>query len=265
MGLKPQVFKDTGRATGWREYFSPETGASGYLGYARLVLDAKTNSHKLVTGQKEWMLFCIKPSATVVLDGVSYELRIHDMLYLPRHVTAKIAAQGGCDIALASSPSHFDSIPQLIRYEDIKDDPNYYFDVGSDELGTRRRIHNMLGHNVRASRLLAGFTIGQPGAWTSWPPHEHAESKEEYYLFFDMPAPAFSVQFVFSSVAEGGFSTIVQEGDCVTIPHGYHPTAAAPGYSSCFLWVMAAHDPEKDRDFKHGINIHPDYQAVKFL
>jgi 5-deoxy-glucuronate isomerase len=123
----------------------------------------------------------------------------------------------------------------------------------------------MLGHNVKASRLLAGFTIGTPSAWTSWPPHEHYTSKEEFYLFFDMPKPAFSVQFVYSDVANMEFAEVVQDGDCVTIPGGYHPTAAAPGYKSVFLWVMAGYDPKKDRDFKHGINIQPDYQAVKFL
>ena len=84
-------------------------------------------------------------------------------------------------------------------------------------------------------------------------------------LFFNMPKPAFSVQFVYSNVEDMEYAEVVQDGDCVTIPGGYHPTAAAPGYSSVFLWVMAAYDPEKDRDFKHGINIQPDYQAVKFV
>ena len=112
---------------------------------------------------------------------------------------------------------------------------------------------------------MAGFTVGTPGAWTSWPPHEHNDSKEEFYLFFDMPAPAFSVQFVYSSIDKMEFREIVRDGDCVSIPSGYHPTAAAPGYSTVFMWCMAAYDPDRHRDLKHGITIQPEYQAVKFL
>lgn len=263
--IPAQVFRETNTHEGWKEFFSPDTGAMQYLSYARLVLSDKVTSHTLSTGKNEYALFCVKAPITVTVAGQNFDLSQHDILYVPRNTEAVITGAPGSDLVAAGSISDKDAKPQLVRYADVKDNPEYYFDVGSAEMGTKRRIFNMLGHNVDASRLLAGFTMGTPSAWTSWPPHEHYTSKEEFYLFFDMPKPAFSVQFVYSNVGNMEFREVVQDGDCVTIPGGYHPTAAAPGYSSVFLWVMAGYDPEKDRDFKHGINIQPEYQAVKFL
>jgi 5-deoxy-glucuronate isomerase len=260
-----QVFRKTNAHEGFKQFFSSETGAMRYLSYGRIEFTAGKPSHTVEPGKEEHALFCIKPSVHVKVDGEEFTLGEFDMLYVPRNARAEITGDPGADLVLAGSISDKDSKAALVKFNDIKDDPEYFFAVGSKELGTERRIFNMLGHNVDASRLLAGFTIGQPSAWTSWPPHEHADSKEEFYLFFNMPKPAFSVQFVYSSVDDMEFAEVVQDGDCVTIPGGYHPTAAAPGYSSMFLWVMAGYDPEKDRDFKHGINIQPDYQAVKFL
>jgi len=42
----------------------------------------------------------------------------------------------------------------------------------SESLG---KLHMLLAKNVEAGRLVAGFTISEPGDWTSWPPHEHAK------------------------------------------------------------------------------------------
>jgi len=260
-----KTFKGTNKHEGYKEFFSPATGEMRYLSYGRIIFSENVRSHSLSTAEREVLLFAVKPSVKVSVAGEDFELGEFDILYVPRNSEVEIAGEPGADVVVAGSKSEKDSRPQIVRYDEVKDNPDYYFDVGSEELGTKRRIFNMVGHNIEASRLLAGFTIGEKSAWTSWPPHEHHTSKEEFYLFFNMPKPAFSVQFVYSDVKDMEFAEVVQDGDCVTIPGGYHPTAAAPGYSSVFLWVMAAYDPDKDRDFKHGITIQPDYQGVKFV
>ena len=263
--IPPQIFHRTNAHEGWREVFSPETGAMRCLTYARLVFGPTVRTHTLDTADREWVLFCIAAPVTVTSAGAAWTLAARDMLYLPRNCVAVISGEPGADLALGGCPAHIDTLPQAVRFADIKDDPAFFFDVGTTESATKRRIFNMLGHNVSASRLLAGFTIGDPSAWTSWPPHEHTDSREEFYLFFDMPPPAFSVQFIYSSTDAMEFKEVVRDSDCVTVPGGYHPTAAAPGASSVFLWVMAAFDPAKDRDFKYGIHIQPEYAAVKFV
>jgi 5-deoxy-D-glucuronate isomerase len=64
--------------------------------------------------------------------------------------------------------------------------------------GSVRQVSICLGKNIEAGRLLLGFTISDPGNWTSWPPHEHAEMLEEMYVYFDMPRPAYGIQLVYN-------------------------------------------------------------------
>ena len=263
--IPPKLFKKTGAHEGYREFFSPATGAMQYLSYGRLVLGARVPAYTHRGDDREWSLFVIKGPAQAKVKGRTYDLALHDILYVPRRTDVEITGPAGVDIAFGGAPAHADYEPELIRCEDVKKRPDMCIDVGSEPAHTKRTIYSMLGQNIKCSRLLSGFTVGTPGAWTSWPPHEHEQSKEEFYLFFDMPAPAFSVQFCYPGGDNMNWAEVVRDGDCVSIPHGYHPTCAAPGYSTVFHWVMAAYDPEKHRDLKYGINIQPDYQNVKFL
>ena len=74
-----------------------------------------------------------------------------------------------------------------------------------------------------------GFTRGKNGNWTSWPPHEHAANREEIYLVYDMPAPAFGVQFAYTDPENMEFCEVVRDGDAIVIPRGYHQNVGAPG------------------------------------
>ena len=111
----------------------------------------------------------------------------------------------------------------------------------------------------------AGFdvhriTFSEPGNWTSWPPHEHGTMLEEAYLYIDMPAPAFGVQFVYNDRNDPEVAAFVREGDCVIMPQGYHPNVAAPGGRIGFLWFMAAHREREDRQFG-VVNVQPEFAA----
>ncbi len=74
-------------------------------------------------------------------------------------------------------------------------DPKRKFRAGGES--TSRDLNIVIGDNVKAGRLLLGFTRSQPGNWTSWPPHEHTKILEEVYVYFDMPPPAFGIQLVY--------------------------------------------------------------------
>jgi 5-deoxy-glucuronate isomerase len=79
---------------------------------------------------------------------------------------------------------------QIIRHMDVSNDSSLKFTTGKPT--QQRHLSILLGKNVNAGRLLAGFTVSDPGNWTSWPPHEHAALLEEMYVYFDMPEPALS-------------------------------------------------------------------------
>ena len=107
---------------------------------------------------------------------------------------------------------------------------------------------------------MAGVTFSTPGNWTSWPPHEHSKLLEEAYLFIDMPAPSFGVQFVYTNPDNPELVQVVREGDCVLMPQGYHPNVAAPGGQINFLWMMAAIKEGEDRLYG-VVNVQPEYAA----
>jgi 5-deoxy-glucuronate isomerase len=121
-------------------------------------------------------------------------------------------------------------------------------------------LNVLIGSNVDAGRIMAGVTFSTPGNWTSWPPHEHARMLEEAYLFIDMPAPSFGVQFVYTDPETPELVQVVHEGDCVLMPQGYHPNVAAPGGQINFLWMMAAHREGEDRQYG-VVNVQPEFAA----
>ena len=93
-----------------------------------------------------------------------------------------------------------------------------------------------------AGRIVAGVTFSEPGNWTSWPPHEHGEMLEEAYLYIDMPAPSFGVQFVYEDTQSPELATFVRDGDVVVMPKGYHPNVRrrAAASTSCGSWPRIA-------------------------
>ena len=88
----------------------------------------------------------------------------------------------------------------------------------------------LLAKNIEAGRLVAWFTISEPGNWTSWPLHEHAKMLEEMYVYFDMPDPAFGIQLVYNHTDYPEIVTVVRDGDAVLMPSGYHPNVSVTGH-----------------------------------
>jgi 5-deoxy-glucuronate isomerase len=112
-----------------------------------------------------------------------------------------------------------------------------------------RTVRTILGPGDDAGRLLLGETINPPGNWSSYPPHKHDTHEpprevkmEEVYLFKLDPPGGFGVQIRYDGQGEECFT--VRDGDVAAIPAGYHPVVAAPGYSLCYLWVMAGEGRE---------------------
>jgi len=148
---------------------------------------------------------------------------------------------------------------QVIRYDEVAKNPKLKFRAGGT--ATSRDLNIIVGDNVRAGRIMAGFTRSLPGNWTSWPPHEHAKLAEEVYVYFDMPAPAFGIQMVYTAPDHPEFVSIVRDGDAVLMPAGYHPNVAAPGHSINFIWMMAAHRERQDRLFG-VVNVQPGFDQA---
>lgn len=160
-------------------------------------------------------------------------------VYFPPRTRFVIRATSELHAAIVKAPAAAGGPPQVIRPRDVR-----IREVGKDNW--RRRVHDVGVDNVEATCLIFGETFNPPGNWSSAPPHKHdmealpAENKlEELYLFRIRPKQGFGLQRVYTA---DGYDQVfvVEDGDVVTLPRGFHPVVAAPGYELYYFWVLAA-------------------------
>jgi 5-deoxy-glucuronate isomerase len=254
------IVRNTAGRKGRTRAVAPGETAMRHLHYGRIVIEPGDAPIRFATGELETGLICLDGAATVLVDGSPYELGRYDSLYVPRDSSVEVAALGQrSDLAEIAAPVSRKHPVQFVRFEAVQKDPGLHFETGGP--GAKRDLNILLGKNVQASRIMAGVTFSEPGNWTSWPPHEHAAMLEEAYLYVEMPPPGFGLQLVYTDSENPEVATIVREGDIVLMPKGYHPNVAAPGSRINFIWMMAAHREDVDRQYG-VVNVHPDFAAV---
>lgn len=247
MSVKDYLIRNTAGKKGRNIYATPKNTTLKYLSCGRIILDREVSEVEVNSGEQETSLICIKGEGTVSVNGKEYTMKPFDAIYIPTQTKFKISTPGKADFAEASAPSSKTGDPQFIAFDSVKNDDALHMTAGGENY--TRDIYKLIDMNVDADRLLCGITFGKPGHWTSWSPHEHAKSKEEIYLYIDMPRPAFGIQMVYTNLENPEFVHPVFEDDAVVLSHGYHPNLGIPGYGINFVWMMAAFNPETDRDW----------------
>lgn len=241
------IYRGTNREKGRHLAVTPANSSMKHLVYGRIILDEETPRVSFSTGTYETGLICMAGGCTIKANGETYRIEHRDSIYLPRDTEVEIETDGHVDFVECSAEVEGQYPLQVVRFADIEQDPSLRFQTGGPS--TTRTINIALGKNVQAGRIVAGFTSSEPGHWTSWPPHEHAAMLEELYVYYDMPAPAFGVQFVYTNPDEPEFVGVVRDGDAVVMPRGFHPNVSVPGHRINFVWLMAAHREKEDRQF----------------
>jgi 5-deoxy-glucuronate isomerase len=242
-----RIFHGTDRYKGRHISITPENSAMKYLVYGRIILDQEVPRAAFATGKLESGLICLSGKCTIKAEGQAFELEARDSIYLPRDTEVEVLTESSVDLVECAAAVEKKYPLQVVRYADVLKDGSLRFQTGGPS--TTRTVNITLGKNVEAGRILAGFTTSEPGHWTSWPPHEHAAILEELYVYYDMPAPAFGVQFVYTNPDEPEFVSVVRDGDAVIMPKGFHPNVSVPGHPINFVWLMAAHREVEDRQF----------------
>jgi len=97
-------------------------------------------------------------------------------------------------------------------------------------------------------RFMMGETINPPGNWSSYPPHKHDEKKppfeaiyEEVYHFLVKPQQGFGFIRVYDPITRQDRideAFVLQNGDTMVLPHGYHPLGVAPGYQLYYQFAL---------------------------
>lgn len=227
---------------------SPRNSCMNYLSYGRILLDRNVSEVEINTEEQEFNLIVLRGNVTVSADGESSDLEPYDSVYVPRDSRVRLTvAQGNADLVECSAPVSQASGAQVVRFKELEGRHPLHMKVGQE--GYIREVFQFVGPQVKAFRLLTGMTFGKPGNWTSFPPHKHETTREEIYVFVNMPQPGFGVQFIYEDPEHIEFAELVRENDVVLLPKGYHPNVGAPGFGMNFVWMMAAYREVQDREW----------------
>ena len=245
--LEKMIFRNTRGHIGRQVAVRPENSSTRHLCYGRIILNQSHARESFSNGDRETGLVCLDGEAVLKVDSQKIALGRLDAVYILRDSQVEVETKSTVDLAEFSADVSGKYPLQIVRYSDVEKNPGLNFNTGGP--GACRHLNMLLAKNVQAGRLVAGFTDSEPGYWTSWPPHEHADMLEEIYVFFNMPEPAFGIQMVYNNTDYPELITVVRDGDAVLMPSGFHPNVSVPGHRISFLWAMAAHREVEDRQF----------------
>jgi len=229
---------------GFWEIVTPENSACKITWVYRLNLN-RNSEFNLRNEKLELNGVIIKGAVKITHHSNSFDLAKLDSFYLPANEHLLITAKEDTSIFIGGAV--FNQKGKFFTRKYDLSLPLGEIHQIHGEAPYKREVFMTVAQQDLASGLICGITIGEPGKWTSWPPHQHTKDLEEVYCFFDIPKPQSA--FHFASRKAGVFEYIhpVSTGDCVIVPEGYHPTCGMPGVKSCYFWVMTAHQPESRR------------------
>ena len=230
-----------------QHHVTPKKAGWTYVGFDLLKLPTGETA-KGGEKDREACLVILGGRARITAGGVEYKLgdRLSPFegpghsLYLPADVKWKIEALSPLEIAVCTAPGKPKSHPaRVIAPSDVE--------VLTRGKGTNTRYpRNILPETAPADSLLIVEVITPGGHTSSYPPHKHdkdnlpAESylEETYYHRFQKPQ-GYAFQRVYTDDRSLDKSMLIEDGDCVMVPRGYHPVAAVAGYDLYYLNVMA--------------------------
>ncbi len=250
-----RLFRIDWSKKGLNTILSPENTELETLTVASLSLE-KDETYTISFEDEEFMLSIIKGIIEVQRQK-SEQLTVHDVIFGGPKTEATIKALSEKVYGIvASAPSTIEPVLKVVKLKDVIKDPNLYKVVGEENC--TRDVITMIGDNIKAARLIAGYTWVRKGNWSSWPPHEHGDKMEEVYIFYELPAPGYGLQLVYETYEDADIF-LVRENDIVVIPRGYHPNVVAPGFGMKYLWIISAKKAFEDRIYG-AWRTHPDFQ-----
>ncbi|KXK52217.1 MAG: 5-deoxy-glucuronate isomerase [Candidatus Kapabacteria bacterium] len=256
MPQHPWVVRNTAAMKGRNIVISPETTDFKFISAGRIILDHEVPTITAQNPGRETTLLVLHGEGTVTVGDQTFAVARFDGVYVPRGAAFTVATDSAIDIMEGSAPTELEYPAQFVKHQEARQQEGMYLKVGAEPF--YREIHKVIAENVQGAKLLTGVTMSNPGNWTSWPPHEHAATQEELYLFFDMPRPGFGTQYIYTSLAEPEVITPVYEDDAVVIVKGYHPNVAAPGFPINFAWLLCSLQDHTWRKVG-GVNVQPEF------
>jgi|YelNatPaOPRAMG01_1025707.scaffolds.fasta_scaffold66069_2 5-deoxy-glucuronate isomerase len=153
-------------------------------------------------------------------------LNSKDLCYMPPHENRFEARGQNCFAVMFQGMSRSNAGALIKRFNEVEVELR-------GTAGCRRRVYTCIGEKDLCW-MLAGFTEGFKGEWTSYPSHKH-DDKLEAYVYY---GPMGSVGLQLIEDKERIEAYVVRPRDIVFIGSGYHPNVPAPDCEMRYLWVL---------------------------
>ena len=227
---------------------TPESAGWSYVGFALHRLAAGENL-AAETGTREVCLVLVSGKAKLAIDGKDFgEIggRVSPFegppwaAYVPAGGRYALTATTPLEVAVCSAPGGPGFAAKLIP---PGTHPRIARGVGSNT----RFVTNIMPEDDGSARSLLVVEVITPGGNTSsYPPHKHDQDNlphesylEETYYHRLNPPQGYAFQRVYTDDRSLDETAVVEDGDVVMTPKGYHPVATVHGYDSYYLNVMA--------------------------
>lgn len=178
---------------------------------------------------------------STIVDGTSYTLAAHDVLYVGRGARSvqftSASADAPAHFYLVSYPAHVSHPTTLVR----KDDADV-LELGTLEQANKRRVRRYIhAKGAQSCQLVMGVTTLDAGSvWNTMPAHTH-DRRSEVYHYFGLPADAFVVHLMGEPTETR--SMIVRNGDVALSPGwSVHSGCGTRAYSFC--WAMGGENQD---------------------
>jgi 5-deoxy-glucuronate isomerase len=218
------------------------------LGFAKLRLSGGSAHSFSQPEDRETLLVMLSGKAQISVNDSTFTIGARasvftgnpHSLYIPRGSKVEVNASGVIEAALVSAPSSLDVAPYEIKPDQVN--------TGTwGKLNFTRHFREILvaPNGLPASSLIVGETITPSGNWSTYPPHKHEVNQgsevfhEEMYYFRVSAPDGFGLCRHYSPEAGFDHTHTVKDDSIISLPHGYHTYAAAPGTSSYYLWFLA--------------------------
>jgi 5-deoxy-glucuronate isomerase len=227
---------------------TPESAGWSYVGFALHRLDA---GERLAaeTGSREVCLVIVSGKVKLTIDGKDFGEVGERMspfegppwaAYVPAGGRYAATALTPLEIAVSSAPGGVGRPAKLIP-------PGTHPQIVRGKGSNTRYVTNIMPEDDGSADALLVVEVITPGGNTSsYPPHKHDRDAlpdesylEETYYHRLNPPQGYAFQRVYTDDRSLDEAVLVEDGDVVMVPKGYHPVATLHGYDSYYLNTMA--------------------------
>jgi 5-deoxy-glucuronate isomerase len=227
---------------------TPESAGWSYVGFALHRLEPG-ESVAADTGNREICLALVSGKARLTIDGKDFGVIGERMTpfegppwaaYAPAGARYSVTAVTPLELGVCSAPGASGHPAKLIP-------PGTHPQIVRGKGSNTRYVTNIMPEGDGAANALLVVEVITPGGNTSsYPPHKHDQDNlphesylEETYYHRLNPPQGYAFQRVYTDDRSLDETAVVEDGDVVMAPKGYHPVATIHGYDSYYLNVMA--------------------------